>query len=129
MTESVQTLVVGAGVVGLAIGRALARRGREVIVLERNPHIGMETSSRNSEVIHAGIYYPRGSVNAELCVRGKVLLYEYCAQKGVPHLRCGKVIVATHEAQASRLEALRLRALANGVDDLMLLDGAQLRRM
>ncbi len=94
MSDSVDAVVVGAGVVGLAIGRALARSGRSVIVIEKNRHIGEETSSRNSGVIHSGIYYPTGSLKAQLCVRGRELLYAYCEEKGIAHLRCGKVIVA-----------------------------------
>ncbi|MCD2511840.1 NAD(P)/FAD-dependent oxidoreductase [Comamonas endophytica] len=125
MRESVDCVVIGAGVVGLAVARALALQGREVMVLEAADAIGTGTSSRNSEVIHAGIYYPEGSLKARLCVRGKQLLYAYCAERGVPFQRCGKLIVATSEAQRSTLEAIRAKALANGVDDLALLDAAQ----
>src|SRR5918996_5450189 len=96
--ERVDAVVVGAGVVGLAIARALAMAGREVLVLEAAGQIATETSSRNSEVIHAGIYYPTGSLKARSCVLGKHLLYAYCAEHGVPHRRCGKLIVATSEA-------------------------------
>ena len=111
-------MVVGAGVVGLAIARELALAGREVIVLEAEDAIGTHTSSRNSEVIHAGIYYPRGSLKARTCVEGRHLLYEYCASHGVPHRRCGKLIVATKENQLAELAALREKAHANGVTDV-----------
>jgi L-2-hydroxyglutarate oxidase LhgO len=97
--ERVEAVVVGAGVVGLAVARELARRGREVVVLEAASHIGSGTSSRHSEVIHAGIYYPQGSLKARMCVRGKELMYAYCAEHGVPHKRCGKLIVATEPGQ------------------------------
>ena len=119
--EQVDVVVVGAGVVGLAVARALALAGREVLVLEREAAIGQGTSSRNSEVIHAGIYYPTGSLKARLCVRGKELLYDYCAQRGVAHRRCGKLIVAHTASQALALPAIVEKARANGVDDLVLL--------
>ena len=93
--EELDAAVIGAGVVGLAVARALAQAGREVVILEAEDAIGTHTSSRNSEVIHAGIYYPKGSAKARLCVRGKHLLYAYCAARGVPHRRLGKIIVAT----------------------------------
>ena len=118
-------MVVGAGVVGLAVARALALAGREVLVLEACSAIGTQTSSRNSEVIHAGMYYPTGSQKALLCVRGNRLLYDYCAQRSVAHRRCGKFIVATTREQLEQLEAIRTRAQANGVYDLVLLDPAQ----
>jgi L-2-hydroxyglutarate oxidase LhgO len=127
--EDVDCVVVGAGVVGLAVGRALALAGREVLVLEAADGIGTGTSSRNSEVIHAGIYYPQGSLKAQLCVRGKALLYDYCEARGVAHRRCGKLIVATSEAQVAQLDAIRAKAAANGVDDLALLSSAQARAM
>jgi L-2-hydroxyglutarate oxidase LhgO len=112
--EQVETVVIGAGVVGLAIARALAQAGQEVLVLEAAAAIGTVTSSRNSEVIHAGIYYPPGSRMAALCVRGRALLYEYCADRGIAHRRCGKLIVATDAAEAERLPAIAARAAANG---------------
>ncbi|MFM7850025.1 MAG: NAD(P)/FAD-dependent oxidoreductase [Rubrivivax sp.] len=118
MDESLDCAVVGAGVVGLAVARALAQAGREVVVLEAAEGIGTETSSRNSEVIHAGIYYPKGSLKARLCVQGKHALYAYCAERGVPHRRCGKLIVATEAAQLATLDEIRAKAAANGVDDL-----------
>ncbi|HEX5420185.1 MAG TPA: NAD(P)/FAD-dependent oxidoreductase [Gammaproteobacteria bacterium] len=118
MSEAVDTVVIGAGAVGLAIGRALALEGREVIVLEKNQAIGTETSSRSSEVIHAGIYYTPGSLKAHLCVQGRDDLYAYCRAKGIAHARCGKLIVAVSEAQEHKLEALRKTAQANGVAEL-----------
>jgi len=123
--EQVDTIVVGAGVVGLACARALAMAGREVLVLEQASGIGMGVSSRSSEVIHAGIYYPTGMLKTRLCVRGKALLYEYCAARGVPHRRCGKLIVATADGQDAQLAALAARAAANGVDDLRPLTRAE----
>jgi L-2-hydroxyglutarate oxidase LhgO len=123
--DKVDCLVIGAGVVGLAVARALASAGREVIVAERHPSIGMETSSRNSEVIHAGIYYPTGSLKARLCVAGRQALYEYCAERGIDHRRCGKLIVATSDAQRARLAAIHAQALANGCRDVLALDRAQ----
>jgi len=127
--ESVECVVVGAGVVGLAVARALALSGREVLVLEAAEGIGTETSSRNSEVIHAGIYYAQGSLMARTCVAGRKKLYAYCAERGVPHRNCGKLIVATNEEEAGRLEAIRARAAANGVDDLRLIPAAEAKAM
>jgi L-2-hydroxyglutarate oxidase LhgO len=118
MTADIETIVVGAGVVGLAVARALAEAGHEVMVLEQHPLIGSETSSRNSEVIHAGIYYPPGSLRAVLCVRGKELLYRFCAENNVGHARCGKLLVAARESQLPRLAAIRETAERNGVTDL-----------
>lgn len=125
--EQVDCIVVGAGVVGLAVARALAIAGREVIVLEAAGAIGTETSSRNSEVIHAGIYYPRGSLKARLCVSGRDMLYTYCAERGVAHDRCAKLIVATSEAEEPELARIGRAATANGVDDLRRLDTADIR--
>jgi len=116
--ERVQCIVVGAGVVGLSVARALAARGREVVVLESETHIGTGVSSRNSGVIHAGIYYQKDSLKARFCVQGKHALYRFCEQHGVPHARIGKLIVATDAAQLSALAKLRERARGNGVDDL-----------
>jgi len=118
MTADIETIVVGAGVVGLAVARALAQAGHGVLVLEQHELIGSETSSRNSEVIHAGIYYPPGSLRAGLCVRGKELLYRFCAENKVAHARCGKLLVATHESQLPKLAAIRETAAKNGVTDL-----------
>jgi L-2-hydroxyglutarate oxidase LhgO len=122
--EKVDTVVIGAGVVGLAIARVLARAGREVLIVEREPAIGTGTSSRNSEVIHAGIYYPAHLAKRRLCVEGKVMLYAFCDEHGVPHRRCGKLIVATGEAEVPKLHALLAQARANEVFDLSLLTAA-----
>jgi L-2-hydroxyglutarate oxidase LhgO len=113
--DTVDAVVIGAGVVGLAVARALALRGREVLILEAAEHFGTETSSRNSEVIHSGIYYPSGSLKARLCVAGRGLLYDFCEGFGVPYRRCGKLIVATSEAQLAELNKIQQAALANGV--------------
>lgn len=129
MVDHVDTVVVGAGVVGLATARHLALAGREVVVLEAAEAIGTGTSSRNSEVIHAGIYYPKDSLKARLCVAGKWQLYEYCASHGVEHHRRGKLIVATTQDETAVLETLVNKAEANGVDDLERLDGPQARRL
>ena len=118
MSESVDCIVVGAGVVGLAVARRLALAGHEVIILEAADTIGTQTSSRNSEVIHAGLYYPTDSLKAQVCVEGKERLYRYCAIHGVPHKRIGKLIVATNDSQTEALTALRTKATANGVYDL-----------
>lgn len=122
MTDAVDCVVVGAGVVGLAVARALALQGREVMVLEAADAIGTGTSSRNSEVIHAGLYYATGSLKARLCVQGRDLLYAYCAERAVPHRRCGKLIVATAPDQVAALQGIEARARANGVADLQWLD-------
>ena len=118
-------VVIGAGVVGLAIARALAVSGREVLVLERHDRVGEETSSRNSEVIHGGFHYPPDSLKARLCVRGKELLYRYCQEKSIEHHRCGKLTVALDERQHAELLALHAQGLASGVDDLEMLDHAE----
>jgi len=127
--EHVDVVIVGAGVVGLAVARALALAGREVVLLEAADAIGTGTSSRNSEVIHAGLYYPPGSLKARLCVQGRERLYAYCATHGVEHRRCGKLIVATDATQEPALHALRQRAEACGVHDLQWLDAAQARAL
>lgn len=119
--DSVECIVVGAGVIGLAVARALALNGREVLVLEARDAFGSETSSRNSEVIHAGIYYPKDSLKARLCVSGRKLLYRHCAEYGVEHRRCGKLIVAADESELPVLAEIRDKAAANGVDDLQVL--------
>lgn len=129
MTEVVDCVVVGAGVVGLAVARALALQGREVLVLEAADAIGTGTSSRNSEVIHAGLYYPTGSLKARLCVRGREMLYAYCAERSVPHQRCGKLVVATSDDQIEGLRAIELRARANGVLDLQWLSRDEARAL
>jgi len=127
--DRVDAVVIGAGVVGLAIGRALARRGLETIVLERANAIGTGTSSRNSEVIHAGIYYPAGSLKARLCVAGREQLYGYCESHGVEHRRCGKLLVATTDSQRAKLAQIRAQAAGNGVHDLELLNGSQIHAL
>ena len=120
--------IIGAGVIGLAIGRRLAHPGASVLLLERNHHYGTETSSRNSEVIHAGIYYPTGSLKARLCVAGREALYDYCQRNGISHRRLGKLIVAGSD-QTGELEALQAKAEANGVSDLQWMDQRQLRAL
>ena len=109
-------------------GRALSRGGREVIILESERHFGMHTSSRNSEVIHAGIHYEPNSLKARLCVAGRDLLYRYCAERGIPHRRCGKLTVATADSQLAALEKIESNARASGVLDLAWLDGGEVRR-
>ena len=116
MVDKVDCVVVGAGVVGLAVARALALQGREVLVLEAADAIGTGTSSRNSEVIHAGIYYAQGSLKARLCVEGRKQLYRYCAQRNVAHQRCGKLVVATSTDQLPALRAVQTHAQGNGVE-------------
>jgi L-2-hydroxyglutarate oxidase LhgO len=123
--EQVDAVVMGAGVVGLAVARSLALAGREVMVLESENAIGTGTSARNSEVIHAGIYYPAGSLKARLCVQGKQLLYAYCAERGVAHRQLGKLIVATSPEQVQALEGILSKAAANGVHDLQKLSAAE----
>lgn len=127
--ESADCVVVGAGVVGIAAARALAQAGREVIVLETAEAIGTETSSRNSEVIHAGIYYPKDSLMARLCVRGRRMLYAYCAEHGVPFSNCGKLIVATSDDEAERLVGIKARAEANDVEGMRLLTVSEARAL
>jgi L-2-hydroxyglutarate oxidase LhgO len=121
--------IIGAGVVGLAIARALALSGREVFVLESERRVGLHTSSRNSEVIHAGIYYPTGSLKSRLCVEGRCLLYAYCQERGVPHARTGKLIVATSEEEVPILERLKRSAESNGVDDLLWISEQEARAL
>jgi L-2-hydroxyglutarate oxidase LhgO len=127
--EQVDAVVVGAGVIGLAVARALALQGHEALVLEATEAVGTQTSSRNSEVIHAGIYYPQGSLKARLCVQGRQMLYDYCAARGIGRRRCGKLIVATAPEQVSRLQELIAQAAANGIDDLVLLSREQARAL
>ena len=131
--DCVDAVVIGAGVVGLAVARALALNpkfaGKELLVLEAANAIGTGTSSRNSEVIHAGIYYPQGSHKAKLCVQGKVMLYGYCVERGIDHKRCGKLIVATNQSQVAQLQGIITNAAANGVHDLVLLTRGQAREL
>jgi len=122
-------VVIGAGAVGLAAARALSLAGRDVVIIETTETIGSATSSRNSEVIHAGIYYPAGSLKAHLCVAGKHRLYDFCESRGVPHRRLGKMIAATTLDQMGVLETIEKKAAANGVDDLETLDAGQARRL
>jgi L-2-hydroxyglutarate oxidase LhgO len=124
-----QVLVVGAGVVGLAVARAAALAGHEVIVAEQTKGIGNGVSSRNSEVIHGGMYYPSGSLRAHHCPRGRRMLYEFCASHGVPHRKCGKLIVATEDAEVGKMEAILKQGHANGVENFELIDGAAARAM
>ncbi len=127
--EKLDCVVAGAGVVGLAVARALARAGREVVVVEKASAIGTETSSRNSEVIHSGIYYDRGSRKARLCVRGRDLLYAYCAEKGIAHRRIGKLIFAATPGEMEKLRALASRGRDNGVEDLHWMETKEARRL
>ena len=127
--HDIETLIVGAGVVGLAVARALAISGQEVVILEQHGMIGTETSSRNSEVVHAGIYYPKGSLKARTCIEGKKLLYEFCASHGVPHKPIGKLIVATNEQQDAALGGIGQHAIENGVSDLLRLDRTDLKKV
>lgn len=127
--DKVDTIVVGAGVVGLAAARALALDGREVMLLEAADAIGTGTSSRNSEVIHAGIYYPAGSLKATFCVEGKALLYRYCEERGIAHRRCGKLLVATADEEVAQIDGIIAKAAANGVHDLVRLSAAEARAM
>ena len=127
--DKVECVVIGAGVIGLAVARRLAQAGREVIILEAAEGIGTVTSSRNSEVIHAGIYYPAGSLMARTCVSGKRALYQYCSDHGVPHRNCGKLIVATTAKETLRLQSIRAHAEANGVLDLQTLSGDAARTL
>ncbi len=129
MPETVECVVVGAGVVGLAIARSLALQGREVLVLEAEKTFGTQTSSRNSEVIHAGIYYPANSLKARLCVAGNRSLYAYCRQRGIEFKQLGKLIVATSSAQTDVLRSYQAQGRTNGVDDLELLSAEALRQL
>lgn len=125
----IDSIVLGAGVVGLAIARELALSGREVLIVDAAEGIGTGTSARNSEVIHAGIYYPQGSLKARLCVEGKHLLYQYCAERGIPHKRLGKLMVAVTAEQIPLLASMAERGRLNGVDDLYQIDGVEAASM
>lgn len=120
--EDIGVLVVGSGVVGLAVARELSKISPDIFVIERHNSFGQETSSRNSEVIHAGIYYPPGSIKAQTCVEGRDLLYEFCKSRNIPHKRIGKIIVAVEDGELCELEKLLQNGRANGVADLILLD-------
>ncbi len=126
--ETIDVVVIGGGVTGLAAAAAIAAAGHEVCVLERHPRPGMDTSTRNSGVIHAGLYYPAGSLKARLCVEGARDLYAFCERHRVPHARCGKLVVAQHEGQIAGLEALKAQGEANGAEGLAIVDAAALRR-
>ena len=123
--DRLDCVVVGAGIIGLAVARSLARSGREVLVLETESQVGMHASSRNSEVIHAGIYYPEDSLKAHLCVQGKEMLYRYCEAHHVAHQRIGKLIVAADRDDVDKLQAIERQARLNGVDDLQFLDASE----
>ncbi|RMC93790.1 NAD(P)/FAD-dependent oxidoreductase [Aquitalea palustris] len=127
--DTLDCVVIGAGVVGLAIARQLAMAGREVLICEAESQIGQHCSSRNSEVIHAGLYYPSGSLKARLCVQGRDLLYRYCAERRIPHQRIGKLLLANTVADLPRLQAIASRAATNGVHDLQWLDAAGVRAL
>jgi L-2-hydroxyglutarate oxidase LhgO len=127
--DQIECAVIGAGVIGLAVARALTKSGRETIILERETVFGTGVSARNSEVIHAGIYYPAGSSKARLCVAGRALLYEYCASRSVAHRKCGKLIVATNDAQSAELEGIAASAKRNGVYDIEALSQRDAIRM
>src|SRR5262249_30762760 len=127
--EVVDCVVIGAGVMGLAVARALALTGRQVIVLEAGVSIGTEPSSRTSEVMNAGLYYPRASLMARSCVSGRRLLYAYCDSHGVPYRNCGKLIVATNDAESDKLSEIKGRAEANGVEGMRLLSAAEAMKM
>ena len=129
MATDIDCVILGAGVVGLAIARELAMAGREVMVIEASEAIGTGTSSRNSEVIHAGIYYEPGSLKAQLCVQGKQLLYRYCDERGVPYKNTGKLIVAATPEQSAQLHKIAERARLNGVNDLYQISGAEARAL
>jgi L-2-hydroxyglutarate oxidase LhgO len=126
--EQIDVAIIGGGVTGLAAARAVARRGRSVCVLERHGRVGSETSTHNSGVIHAGIYYPAASLKARLCVQGRHLLYQFCAEHDVPHSRCGKLVVANHDSELPQLEQLLARGIANGVEGLAIVDRAFCRQ-
>ena len=127
--EKIDCVVAGAGVVGIAVARALARAGREVLVLDAAEAIGTETSSRNSEVVHAGIYYAKDSLMARFCVQGRRMLYAYCDERGVPYRNCGKLIVATSLEENERLAGIKARADANGVEGMRFLTSAEAQEL
>lgn len=129
MTNPLDCVVVGAGVIGLAIARSLTLAGREVVVLEAEPKIGMHASSRNSEVIHAGIYYPEDSLKAQLCVRGREMLYRYCEEHHISHQRIGKLIVVKNDEDVGKLRSIEKQARKNGILDLQLLDDAEIAEL
>ena len=127
--EKVNIIIIGAGVVGLSIAAELSQTQKDIIIVERNPSFGQETSSRNSEVIHAGIYYPKDSLKLKTCIEGKELLYKFCAQNSIPHKRLGKLIIAINKNEVEDLEKLFLRGIENGASDLTLISKAQVKKM
>lgn len=127
--DQIECVIIGAGVVGLSIARALALEGRDVLIIEKEDAFGLHTSSRNSEVIHAGIYYPKNSLKAQLCVKGKELLYEYCEVRSIPHKRIGKLIVATEDFEIEKVKQYIAKARDNGVDDLAWLSQSEVREL
>ncbi len=129
MSFDTEIVVIGAGVVGLAVARAFAQSGREVLIIEQEAAIGLHTSSRNSEIIHAGIYYEPNSLKARLCRLGNALLYDYCTNTGDEFKKLGKLIVAQTDVEIAKLHSLHKNALACGVDDLTLLDGKDAMRL
>ncbi len=129
MPDQLDCVVIGAGIVGLAIARSMALAGREVVVLEAEPEIGMHTSSRNSEVIHAGLYYGDDTLKAKLCVQGRGLLYRYCEDRQIPHQRIGKLVVASREKEQLKLKTIQDQAIRNGVDDLSIVEKGQIREL
>lgn len=126
--DRVDAVIIGAGVIGLAVARAISQRLNDVVIMEQHKHFGSETSSRNSEVIHAGIYYPSDSIKAQTCIRGKHLLYDFCQQNRVPHRAIGKLIIAFNSTEVEQLETLQKQAQRNGVTDLKWLDAKQLKQ-
>src|SRR3954468_12468667 len=122
--EQIDVAIIGGGVTGLATALAIAKRGHSVCVLEKHPRPGLETSTHNSGVIHAGIYYPAGTLKSKLCIEGRPLLYEFCRAHNVPHEKCGKLIVATDVSEVPRLEKLFQAGVANGVEGLTMVDRA-----
>lgn len=127
--EKTDIIIVGAGVVGLAIASRIGREDKDVVLVERHPDFGQEISSRNSEIIHSGIYYPESSLKAKLCVEGKKLLYQLCKEQNITHKRLGKLIVATNDAEAEDLEKLFSQGKNNGVEDLNLLTEKEIKKL
>lgn len=123
--EKVDCVVIGAGIVGIAIARELSFKGRQVLVLDSGPTFGTVTSSRNSEVIHAGIYYPPNSLKAKFCVKGRDMMYKYCSEHDVPHKQIGKLIVATRRSEVPKLNELLVRGIENGVDGLRMMEASE----
>ncbi|HEX8948610.1 MAG TPA: FAD-dependent oxidoreductase, partial [Dissulfurispiraceae bacterium] len=127
--DRVNAIIIGAGIVGLAVAARLSEIGGDIVVIERNSHYGLETSSRNSGVIHAGLYYPAGSLKARLCVEGNRMLYALCSAYGIPHAVTGKLIAAAHESERQTLVDLYRRGIENGAGDITLLESDDVRRL